>query len=318
VNARRLLLVVAAVLLGAGTVGWPATAGADAPVRYGWWYEANASLPVPPPAPPQVPSDGMFVENGFNGPAALSAVTFAVPDGSAVGALVLHIAGTPTITQPPVACALDPGSASYKAAEEGSWSDRPTADCSQVKVTGTVDAAKTTVTFASGSLLHDGALSAVIEAGGPADEVAFSKPGSDALAVTPPPAAAADDTGAAVAFAPAGADVSNSGTSSTPGDSSASLPSIADTSGGSTLPAATDTASTPTAASGTTTGAAPTSSVATGVSGALKGASHGWRQHIAQAVGVLAVVGLLIAWSEGYGLLGGKIDSLAARRDSSS
>jgi hypothetical protein len=289
-------VAAAATLLASAPSGW-----ADAPSAYGWWNEANAGLPVPPPAPPSVPPDGLYVANGISGPTAIAALTVPVPSGAAMGPLVLHVAGSPLMTQPPVACPLR---SSFKPAEGGAWTDRPTYDCAQAQKVGSVDSAKTTVTFDASPFLRGGAVAVAILAGGPTDQVAFVKPGTDTLATSnvpgavpaadvpaPPPADAASplgseaasalpalDTGAASALPPLAGPVA-------PG----SLPSVAPSRGG-------------TAATGGTF-----SQVGT------VGSSHsGWRSRVGGVLGGIAVLLALVAWNEGYGLLGGRVRNLAS------
>src|SRR5207244_12016142 len=79
---RALLGVSVILAMAAGGVTLlPAPAGANGPTKYGWWYKANSGLPVTPPPPAQLPSGGLAVENGFNGPTAISALTFTAQSG---------------------------------------------------------------------------------------------------------------------------------------------------------------------------------------------------------------------------------------------
>ena len=203
-SCRRLLgtLAVGAAALAGALLGSAPSGWADAPAAYGWWYAANAGLPVPPPPPPSVPSDGLYVANDVGGPSAIAALSVPVPSGAGMGPLVLHIAGTPLMSQPPVACPLR---SAFKPAEGGAWSDRPTYDCAQAEKVGSVDAAKTTVTFDASPFLRDGAVGVVILAGGPTDQVAFNRPGPDTLTVSTAPGAVATPTGDAGAAAAPGA-----------------------------------------------------------------------------------------------------------------
>src|SRR5947209_13954399 len=86
----RLLRVTGAAMAALG-VAVLSTAGvqafAAAPLKYGWWSATNAGAPVAPPAPPDVPAKGMYVENGFSGATAIAALTFSIPGSASVGSL---------------------------------------------------------------------------------------------------------------------------------------------------------------------------------------------------------------------------------------
>lgn len=154
-------------------------ADAAAPSIYGWWSQAGVAGVGPAPQP-DVPSDGMFVQNGPTGAIAISALQFSLQPGVTVGQLTLNITGQPVITSPPIAC---PATAAFQPAEGGSWSDHPHYDCS-TPVTGSVNAASTQVQFQVARFASGQSLSVVVLAGGSADRVAFTKPGPDALAET--------------------------------------------------------------------------------------------------------------------------------------
>ena len=304
---RRLLvalalggLTAAGVLLASAPTGW-----ADAPAVYGWWYAANAGLPVPPPAPPSVPPDGMYVANDVSGPAAIAALSVPVPSGAGMGQLILHIAGSPLMSQPPIACPLR---SSIKTAEGGAWSDRPTYDCTQAEKVGSVDAAKTTVTFDASPFLRDGAVGVVILAGGPTDQVAFNKPGPDTLPVSTVPGAApgapATGTGDAATAATPGA--GDAGVSAPQGFDATQLPA---TSVGPTFGATPGAGPAATAGTGPRTGG---STAAFGAARSVPTKPSGWRARVGELVGAAAVLAALVAWSEGYGLLGGRVRSLAS------
>lgn len=325
-KGRTLMRVAGAMALASGALfAWPHAASADAPSAYGWWYELNATsgLPAAPPAPPGVPQDGMYVANSVGGPSAISALSFTVSSGAATGPITLHITGSPTITSPPQAC-LATGSIS--STEEGSWDQKPSYDCSTT-VQGKVNSAQTTVTFDSGPFLRNGMVSVVILAGGTADSIAFTKPGSDAMSISGAGAPATADNGAG---ATAGSVGDTSGASSAPSDSGASSaplpsPSLAGGSSGSTdlsggsagllSPGSGASAATP--APGAALGS-PRASSSAGrpvASGNLQNtASHtGTRQHLATALGVIAMLVALVAWTSGFGLLGGRITPLSVR-----
>ncbi|MGH2728197.1 MAG: hypothetical protein ACRDKS_14605 [Actinomycetota bacterium] len=164
-----------------------ATASAAAPSSYGWWSQASLGASGSPIAP-DVPTDGLFVQNLVDSPIALSALTFSVPSGASAGALTLHVSGTGLIAEPPIACIA---TSAFEPAQGGPWSDQPNYDCSDF-VLGVVSADMKQVAFSVYGLITSQKSSVVILAGGPADRIAFEKPDLDALtinsaAVFPPP-----------------------------------------------------------------------------------------------------------------------------------
>ncbi|TMM18254.1 MAG: hypothetical protein E6G01_03800 [Actinobacteria bacterium] len=310
---------VALTATAAAVMLMPAPLGANAPSKYGWWYKANAGLPVAVPPPPQVPSDGLYVENGFDGPSAISALSFSVPPGAALGPMTLKIAGSPTITQPPVACTLSAASSGYKPAEDGSWSDRPSYDCKKAQSTGSVDAAKTTVTFNVDPFLTNGTVSVVILAGGSADQIAFQKPDNSALQVNSGDAGGLTGSPGAGSGASTAPDMSAAAGSNVPAQPTPSLggssQGLADTGSGPlpAVPAAPSAlagppAGTPSAAS--TGQGSPRYALARPASAT---APQDWRTRTATVLGLTAVLAALVAWTLGYGPLGGRIEPLSVR-----
>lgn len=157
----------------------PLATEAAAPSIYGWWSQASVGG-VGSTTQPDVPADGMLVQNAPAGAIAISALQFSLQQGATVGQLTLNITGQPVITAPPIAC---PATTAFKAAEGGPWSDHPSYDCT-ASVTGSVNAASTEVQFQVTKLVLGQSLSLVVLAGGSADRIAFTKPGPDALAET--------------------------------------------------------------------------------------------------------------------------------------
>ena len=91
-------LLAAASLASAGFVALSSSgAHADAPEASGYWTKAQvpSSSPVTVPAPPTVPSGGLYVANDPSGPTAISAVRYVVPEG-VEGTLALKIAAGST------------------------------------------------------------------------------------------------------------------------------------------------------------------------------------------------------------------------------
>ena len=323
-RARRLIPAAALAPAALGLlVGWAAPAGADAPTRVGWWNEANTGA-VAPPAPPSVPSDGLYAANGPGGPAAVSGLEFTVPSGDTPGAMTLQIAGSPVITQPPVACPIT--GSGFTPAQNGAWADRPTWDCTH-QVTGSVNTAQTAVSFDTSQLASGSTVAVVVLAGGPADQIAFSKPGPDTLAVGP----SAGGSGAGATTLSPGTDTGSAGAGASTADgsqgaSSAPPPPIAsafatgDTGGLAALPApeASGAAAAPAAAAPTVggPGSKPQAYAASRSYAGTAATRSGFpRSRVATALGLAAMLLGLAAYTQGYGILGGRIQPLSVRRE---
>jgi hypothetical protein len=311
-NRLRTLLLAGASSLLVPLLTTSSPLSADAPTKYGWWNEANLGLGVSP-VPASVPSGGLYVENGFAGPVAISAVTFAVAPGAEVGRITLAIAGSPTITSPPVACPLAAASEGYSSAEGGPWSQRPSYNCQQAQVTGTVATDKKSVSFDAGPLLHGGQVAAVILAGGSADQIAFAKPGPSALDVptastpsagtsglpdsTSAPAATPASTPPPVSSAPVSAGPATGAASTgAPGASGVTSPSNGTAVAAGSQPAIAPVVQGTPAAE---TQKAPAASSQHGGGSTSRTAG--------EVIGLIGLIGVLTAYSEGYGLLGGRI-----------
>lgn len=314
-NRLRILLLFGAASLLVPLLTTSSPASADGPTKYGWWNEANLGLGVSP-TPASVPSGGLYVENGFAGPVAISAMTFAVAPGAAVGTITLAIAGSPTITSPPVACPLSTASEGYSPAEGGPWSDRPSYNCQQAQVTGTVAKDGKTVTFDAGPLLHGGQVAAAILAGGSADQIAFAKPGPSALAVTtagtPAPSTGfvglpASNSAAVPAPAPASASSAPVSAGATTGPAGAGTTGAAgataapNLSGGNAVVAGSQPAIAPVVQA---VPAAQTQQAPADL--ARRRGGSGSSRTAGEVIGLIGLIGVLTAYTEGYGLLGGR------------
>ncbi|HEV3226206.1 MAG TPA: hypothetical protein VGZ52_05210 [Acidimicrobiales bacterium] len=291
---RRLIAGFVAVL-GTGVLLFAGPSQADAPRAYGWWYAANLGLPVAAP-PPSAPGDGLYIENGVTGPTAFSALSFTVPSGAAIGRLSLHVAGSAMLSQAPIACPLQ--SASFKPAQGGAWSERPAYDCQKAQKTATMDASKSTLTFDVSPFLRDGTVAFAILASGPLDHAGFDKPGPDTLTVTnagAPPSAAPAIGFATTPNGSSGNVVPSAGFTA-PGGLSATTTAGAPTTGAPTAPAATP----------------PTGTAASSPFATIATPTPPWRTNVARVAGIAALLLVLIAWSEGYGILGGRIQPLSS------
>jgi len=130
VNARRLSVLFLA--LAAAVASAPVTAGASPPSQTAWWNQAQqvpAGVPVGVPAPPTVPSGGLYIANTPNGPAALAALRFA-SDAPADGKLTLKIDANSAPFAAIAAIQACLPLADWKPAENGTWTDVPLYTCS--------------------------------------------------------------------------------------------------------------------------------------------------------------------------------------------
>lgn len=132
-------------LLAAALLGSSATAGAEsALVSSGWWYQPN-QVPnnlAAPPAPPWVPSDGMYVSGAESGPVAIAAVKL-VSDGQVMLKLDLTPNGQAGLASVAACVALT----NWDGASAGRWEGRPAYDCAN-EVVGKVSEDGKAMTFA--------------------------------------------------------------------------------------------------------------------------------------------------------------------------
>jgi hypothetical protein len=196
VSRRRWLGALAVVV----AVPWAGAVGASAasPDRVGWWYKAVAdpALAGVVPAPPNVPSGGLYVANDPSGPAAVAAVAFT---GSGQATLTLAAAGQPGFSaETPIAAC--PSATVWTPSSAGAWAERPEYDCDRRKVDGTPAADGTTITWQLPADLADAEHTfnvVLVPQGQVPFQVALAPPGEDAVAAGEPDAAtAATDDGA--------------------------------------------------------------------------------------------------------------------------
>jgi hypothetical protein len=146
---RRALRAAATLAFAAAGVVllWPTGAGAVAPQAQGWWYRPQQSgTPVTVPAPPVVPSDGLYVAQGPNSENLAIAALEYPTEGGRDAALTLAFApggaGTVAITACPASSGFVAGAAA------GPWAEAPAYNCTSAAVDGKVAEDGATVSFA--------------------------------------------------------------------------------------------------------------------------------------------------------------------------
>lgn len=248
---RGPVLLVAAGLFGTGVVGFGASARADVPAEQGWWTSANpgsvqgVAAPASPPAPPDVPSNGLLIEGGptsakgaaDTGATAYAALIYELPAGANVSPLTLSVAPS-TATTPSAALELCPlTTQQFQPEAGGPISDAPSYDCTK---NVTAAAASSSYQFDVSSLVSNDALAVAILPTSPTDRVVLSQPGDPSLTVQP----------AATGTIPSPAAAGSSAATETPGGSGSPAATPADTAvtsaapGGGAVPSPTGTEAT--------------------------------------------------------------------------
>jgi hypothetical protein len=283
-RTRRVATVSAVVMTACLLAGSTCinVASAQAPAVYGWWAQASVGA-VDAPAPPDVPPDGMYIQDLPSGPSAISALSFETPPGTSSGKLTLQITGTPVITQPPVACLV---TSTFKATEGGSWSDKPSYDCTH-SVPGVADSGQTELTFTVDKLIvADGALDVVVLATGPTDRVAFAKPDAQSLQTAPPPVTTPPSQSRGAGESSAGGGQPSQPTTA-PAPVALPPPAPAVATPGAPAPVVAATPSRAPQAAGTTAVSRP--------------ASNSLRRRLGEMLGVALVLACLLYWTDGFG-----------------
>jgi hypothetical protein len=270
---------VAGVAVAATAIAVPARPSfAASPARAAWWARTNANGITTPPPPDA--GNGLFVEGTPAGPAAIAALWFDLPARAVTGNLVLHVTSTVGMRNGLSACPLS-APMPFTSVQNGAWADAPAYDCTTA-ARGTLDTAGTTVTFPSAGLVRARVLAVAIVPSG-TDRAAFAMPADDALAVSVPD----EPVVAAATVEPA---------STQPSDVffPAAGPAIA-------FPEAAPT-STP-AVAGPPARPTPTAAVAP----VTTAKHHPWRHTAAVVVGMALLIGALVFYTQGHGLLGARI-----------
>lgn len=306
--------------------------GAAEPSRQGWWWQANPGQGAPaPPAPPDVPTDGLYVQGGPSGPSAIAAVLFQLGDGEKPKSLTLHLVQPQAAVQssspapipgtdpssapasspapPPALQACPIQSGSFNADQGGPMSDAPTADCA-TPMPAQVDAAAGTATFDLSSLVaaSDTVALAILPAG-PTDRAAIQHPGADAFAVDMTSSSSeatttASDTSTAADFSSTSAPAAT-GDLSTSSGSLDYVPGAASTAADVTAPA-TAMAPAPITAAAPAPAAQPVARHVVRRPAVLASSRSSTATHLGQLAALGLVVAALLSYSRGYGLLGGK------------
>ena len=124
-----------------------------------WWQGEMAGAAVP--APPDVPSGGLWVSSNPSGTQAISAIRFTLAPGQATAVVTLTVHQAEPASQ--VALSACPTTSNWSAGQgPGTWADRPVADCQSGQVPGQLNSGATTVTFNLTSLAAGSDVDAVI------------------------------------------------------------------------------------------------------------------------------------------------------------
>jgi hypothetical protein len=213
----------------------PGTARAQAPTQQGWWTASNPGsaqgLPEPP-APPDVPADGLLIEGGNGsaqgaqnaGPNAYAALVYQLAPGSSVGKLVLSVAPLSATTPGTMLqlCALK--NSVFFPRQGGPIAQGPEFDCSR-NVTAQPSADGSSYSFDVSGLVVDDALAVAVLPTSVTDRVVLSAPGASSLAVQQAaggttydddPAPGPSFGSAAAALPPAGSSLDGAGTALPP------------------------------------------------------------------------------------------------------
>jgi hypothetical protein len=307
----------------AGVAGPAVPAAAAAPVRTAWWNTAPAGF-----FPVSTTSGQLAVSEGATGPMALAALAYApgaVPTSGAT--LTLAVDGNSSFGPAQVqACPVRSASASWKAGG-GQTGSPPAYDCSR-SVTGQVASSGSSVTFSlgAGQAEPGGSFNlAVLPASGALPfQMVIDPPGASSLAARPAPPGAgapAPAQAAQTAPAPSGSPGGAPGPSGAPGTPPDQGVPLTPTDSGSSLPALpAPTTPSPTASSSPQAAPAPAAPAA-GSRGALAGnlppppgtGPAGHSSPTGKILGFAALLIVLVLYSEGFGVLGGRVRPLSSR-----
>lgn len=232
-------------------------ASARASTQHGWWTATNisapvAGIPIPVPAAPDVPADGLLVEGGYLSPVAYAAVLYHPDKGQAAQALTLRVA-LGSATTPTATLELCPlRQAAIDVEQGGPMGDAPAYSCT-VNTTATESnptGSGASFTFDVSKFTTGGALAIAILPTLPIDRVVLAAPDDTSLTLGLPAApAAAPVTTSSAATVPAAGEV-------TPGGDAPTFPSdatLTGSPGAATDPRPPATVPAPSTSSGTAT-----------------------------------------------------------------
>jgi len=292
-NHQRLPAALGAVVLAALALIVPGAqpAGADAPVAAGWWSQGSS---LPPP--PDVSADGLYTQGGPSGPVAIAALRFQLSSGTDPDKLELIPNGVASPGATVQVCPLKAGSVDFKPAQNGAWADAPEYDCSGTNaIAGKADDSGA-LQFDVGTLPQDGVLAVAVIATGSTDRVPIAKPDASTLTTVASSTPAADTSGSdgGVSYP------TDTATASSPTYAAPSAPSLA-------APVAPSAPSS--AAPSTDAGSGPVASSLPGPNAPLAIAApspHDLATRLGGLAAIAILVAALVAYSLGFGLLGGR------------
>lgn len=138
-HERRPVLRLAALFGSATSVGLFAASAAHAVDKLDtgvWWRDQTGAAALP--SPPQVPAGGLWVSSDPTGPSAISAIRFTIADSEGFPKLSLRVAkltaqpGTPVTSDAvPIRACVVTHDWTTPATFPGTWSSRPSYDCTK-------------------------------------------------------------------------------------------------------------------------------------------------------------------------------------------
>ena len=313
----------------AGVAGPAARAAAAAPVRTAWWNTGPAGV-----FPAQTGSGQLAVSEGAAGSMAVAGLAYPAGSAPTSGAvLTLTIDGNASFGPAQVqACPVKPDSAGWKAGGNQTTSP-PAYDCSRAAA-GKLASSGSSVVFTLGPTQAepDGSYNLVVvpASGALPFQLIIDAPGTSSLAAQPaasgaPATAPAPTGGTQPAPAPSGSPggasspAAGSGGSTAPSDQGATL-APTDTSGLAALPVpaspspadASPVQSTQSAPASSAAGSGAAASGPVGFS-STGSTSRGGSSSTGKILGFAALIIVLVLYSEGFGVLGGRIRPLSSR-----
>jgi hypothetical protein len=185
------LAVASAAVAAVGVMGFAYPAHAEAPAQQGWWTQANpalasqSGLPVPaPPAPADVPANGLLVEGGSSAasPTAYAALAYQLPATATVGVLTLIVAPQSATTPNSTLRICPLTNPALNAEQGGPMTDAPAYDCTH-STTAHASPSGNNFQFRVSTLASNGTLAVALLPTAPTDRVVFNQAGADSLTV---------------------------------------------------------------------------------------------------------------------------------------